>query len=234
MKSIEQIAAAAIKEKADREKRHNEISLSQAKWDKYAAAWLRLTRKAGELDLPDQEAGAIIITVAEFLTARQLGSRVELFGKQATSSGDHSQEHVAAVLLNAMEPGADPESIGRQWNTAKQWAEDIRNESHQAWLEINEVPYRRSASNGRKIEPDAQDDTAVESTHDSRDKWIYEQAVKLVAWDTIRLQLAKKKKWEGIETPNGVKDAAKRYARRKGLPQPPPRKAGRTARKNTK
>jgi hypothetical protein len=67
---------------------------------------------------------------------------------------------------------------------------------------------------------------------EARDKWIYEQAMKGRAWASIMRSLDDKPKtWERLSTENGVKDAAKRYAKRHSLPMPQPRKAGR---RNTK
>jgi hypothetical protein len=66
------------------------------------------------------------------------------------------------------------------------------------------------------------------TANDARDKWLYEQAMKLVAWGTIQRRLnAKPKSWERIESDNGIKRAAFAYAKRHELPEPPPRKSGR-------
>ena len=70
---------------------------------------------------------------------------------------------------------------------------------------------------------------AVVSHHDDRDKCIYEQAMQGTEWDLIRIRLHKHPEWEPIGTINGIKDAARRYARRHGLPVPPRRKRGRPA-----
>jgi hypothetical protein len=52
--------------------------------------------------------------------------------------------------------------------------------------------------------------------------------MKLVAWGTIRRRLNDRpKSWERIDTDNGIKTAARAYANRHGLPEPPLRKAGR-------
>jgi hypothetical protein len=75
----------------------------------------------------------------------------------------------------------------------------------------------------------AQETPAVFSCHDDRDKWIYEQAMNGREWDRIRSHLDKHQEWEPIGTVNGVKDAARRYARRHGKPVPPRRKHGRPA-----
>ena len=73
----------------------------------------------------------------------------------------------------------------------------------------------------------------VASTYDARDKWIYGKAMKTIAWETIRRSLERDHpNWEQLISPNGVKRAAIRYAKRHSLPLPPPRKVGRRARKN--
>jgi hypothetical protein len=88
---------------------------------------------------------------------------------------------------------------------------------------------QRDTKGDQNIPPD------VASANDPRDKWIYAQAIKGVAWGAIRRKLDKKPAaWERIETDNGVKDAATRYAKRHNLSLPPPRKAGRPAGNNTK
>jgi len=78
---------------------------------------------------------------------------------------------------------------------------------------------------GITTEPPApQRDKAMEA----RDKWIYEQAIKVVPWETIKRRLTKKPKgWERLGSVSGVKKAAFTYAKRHNLPPPPPRKAGR-------
>jgi hypothetical protein len=63
---------------------------------------------------------------------------------------------------------------------------------------------------------------------EARNKWIYEQAVKLVPWKTIEKRLkGKPSKWGRISSVSGIKKAARAYARRHGLPPPPARQPGR-------
>ncbi len=61
-----------------------------------------------------------------------------------------------------------------------------------------------------------------------RDKWLYEQCCAGVAFQTIVNRL-KKKNWELIETVQGVKKAAARYAKLHDLPEIPKRQSGRPA-----
>ena len=62
---------------------------------------------------------------------------------------------------------------------------------------------------------------SVVSANDDRDKWIYGQATKGRTWASIMRALNKKPAtWERIGTENGIKDAAKRYAKRHNLPAP--------------
>lgn len=65
------------------------------------------------------------------------------------------------------------------------------------------------------------------TANDARDKWIYDQCCELIAYDTIRTRLAKKTAWELIETAQGIKAAAKRYAKSRNLPPIPSRQPGR-------
>ena len=59
---------------------------------------------------------------------------------------------------------------------------------------------------------------------EARDKWIYDQCCKGVAYDSIARNLSKKNpKWARIGTKQGILACAKRYAKRKRLPEPPPR-----------
>ena len=64
--------------------------------------------------------------------------------------------------------------------------------------------------------------------------WMYEQAMKGMAWEQIRLKLKKKPmSWLRYDTPQGVRQAVLRYALKEKLPTPPPRKAGRRKNVNT-
>ena len=74
-------------------------------------------------------------------------------------------------------------------------------------------------------------DAPIETPNDERDKWLYEQCCELVGYNTIvtRLRkLAKKKNWELIESVQGVKEAARRYAKRHNLTAIPKRQSGRS------
>lgn len=75
---------------------------------------------------------------------------------------------------------------------------------------------------------DGKKNTLTINRNDNRDNWIYNEAMKGTEWDSIiRKQRKKPEKWERINSVQGIKDAAKRYARRHDLPQPPSRQAGR-------
>lgn len=59
---------------------------------------------------------------------------------------------------------------------------------------------------------------------ESRDKWIYDECCKGTPYDLIVSKLKKKpKSWDRIESKQGIRSAAKRYADRNGLPQVPRR-----------
>ncbi len=69
---------------------------------------------------------------------------------------------------------------------------------------------------------------ATQSPKEQRDKWIYGECMKGTPYKTIAIRLNKKpKKWSRIESVNGIKMAAKRYAERHSLPMPPARQSGR-------
>ena len=64
--------------------------------------------------------------------------------------------------------------------------------------------------------------------NDARDEWIYEECCKLVSYTTIIIWLkGKPKSWEPINSPQGIKAAANRYAKRHGLDPIPKRYPGR-------
>src|SRR5262249_35485275 len=66
------------------------------------------------------------------------------------------------------------------------------------------------ATSGRPVRKDRKTE--------ARDKWIYEQCCKGVAYDSISRNLSKKNpKWLRIGTKQGIRDCAMRYAKRHGL-----------------
>src|SRR5262249_3143531 len=62
--------------------------------------------------------------------------------------------------------------------------------------------------------------TPKTSANDARDRFCYKalKAGRSLAW--VRGQVAKRKRWEELATPQGVSQAAKRYADRNGLDWP--------------
>jgi hypothetical protein len=81
---------------------------------------------------------------------------------------------------------------------------------------ISDAPVTPAAA----LKPRRKRDQATES----RDRWIYEQCCKLVPYDTISIQLRRKpKSWERIESKQGIRAAAIRYAKANNLPQIPTR-----------
>jgi hypothetical protein len=80
----------------------------------------------------------------------------------------------------------------------------------------------------RRTQQGEEEDEPVVSANDARDKWIYDEAIKSRAWDSIqRGQSDQSDEWELILTAQGCKAAADRYAKRHHLPAVPPRKSGR-------
>ncbi|BBO31946.1 hypothetical protein [Lacipirellula parvula] len=64
----------------------------------------------------------------------------------------------------------------------------------------------------------------------TRDAWIYEQAMKSIPWKTILSGLKRigdERGWDEIESQNGIKSAANRYADKNNFPRPPSRTPGR-------
>jgi len=82
---------------------------------------------------------------------------------------------------------------------------------------------------GRFLVPaDTPKPISTQSPKEQRDKWIYNECIKGTPYQTIVIRLNKKpKKWSRIESVNGVKMAAKRYAERHSLPMPHARQSGR-------
>ncbi len=75
----------------------------------------------------------------------------------------------------------------------------------------------------------------LETAADKRNKWLYEQCCKGTPYVEIRLKLKKKPaSWERLDTDQGVKDAARRYAEKNNLPLPASRKSGRPTKRKSK
>ncbi len=95
------------------------------------------------------------------------------------------------------------------------------------WMENESQPAVMTVNNDGLRTPDSTTNTVI-SSNDPRDHWIYQQAMEGVAWKTIRQRLAQQDDtWERQLTDRAVRDAAIRYSKRKQLPAPPKRKAGR-------
>jgi hypothetical protein len=61
--------------------------------------------------------------------------------------------------------------------------------------------------------------------NDERDEWIYNQCNKGVPYSTIKHRLkSEHPKWEQLDSPSGILQAAIRYAKRHRLPKPPKRR----------
>ena len=70
------------------------------------------------------------------------------------------------------------------------------------------------------------------TANDARDEWLYKQCRKLTAYSSIIRALAKKTKWAQIDSIQGVRKAAARYAKFRNLPTIPSRQPGRRRAKN--
>jgi hypothetical protein len=62
---------------------------------------------------------------------------------------------------------------------------------------------------------------------DARNQFIYKEALKATPWRKIREAVNQNHEWERLDCDNGAKDAARRFARRYNLPEPPTRRPGR-------
>jgi hypothetical protein len=62
-----------------------------------------------------------------------------------------------------------------------------------------------------------------EKSTEARDKWIYERVLAGVRLAKIKSDLKKRKSWEPIESEQGIRQAAIRYAKRNNRPRPPSR-----------
>jgi len=69
---------------------------------------------------------------------------------------------------------------------------------------------------------------AAAEPRDARGEWIYNEACKGTSLGTIARRLKKKPAtWARIDTPQGIRRAAQRFAKKHNLPLPPPRQSGR-------
>jgi hypothetical protein len=89
---------------------------------------------------------------------------------------------------------------------------------------------RRILDELRGQAPDGQESVAGppvkrDGATESRDAWIYQQCCEGVPYKTIIAELNRKKCWVAIESIQGIRDAAKRFATRNGKPLPPARRA---------
>jgi hypothetical protein len=97
--------------------------------------------------------------------------------------------------------------------------------AYQAWLSKQSVSAAQieSAVAPKKSEA-VKAKVKRDKLQEARDKWIYQQCCKGTAHDTIARNISNKNpKWGKISTKQGVLVCARRYAKRKGLPDPPPR-----------
>ena len=64
---------------------------------------------------------------------------------------------------------------------------------------------------------------------EERDKYIYDQCVLGTPYQSIANRVKEKTAWTPIDSVQGIREAARRFAERRRLPQPAPRNAGRRA-----
>jgi len=69
-----------------------------------------------------------------------------------------------------------------------------------------------------------------DETTEARNRWIYDQVMSGLTYPRIREQLvtlSEERRWDLIDSDNGIRQVASRYASVHHLPSPPPRKKGR-------
>lgn len=72
-----------------------------------------------------------------------------------------------------------------------------------------------------------QSSTSPKNENDERDQYIYDSRVKQVPYKRIIAEIKRNNSWDYIDSHQGVKRAADRFAERQGLPKPPQGKRGR-------
>ena len=157
---------------------------------------------------------------------KQIGRVLE----NAVSSGAFSAPALAsaAQVANADWPANEWENIAKSFIAALQQVGRVVDErSNTALIE--------TLADGLDLiadeKPPCKSLLPAESPKEQRDKWIYGECMKGTVYQTIAIRLKKKpKKWPRIESNNGIKMAAARYAERHSLDAPPARQSGRRAR----
>jgi hypothetical protein len=115
---------------------------------------------------------------------------------------------------------------------ACRWLERLLENPAYQWedrhgLRVRETDRNFFSASARLAQSLTEPTAAAVLANDPRDKFIYELACNGIPWKAIVAALkTKPKNWERIDTSNGVKAAANRYAARHQLPKPAPRKAG--------
>ena len=127
----------------------------------------------------------------------------------------------------------EPKSVGKNWPEAKAVILDVLSEDldrlllalklELAILERSVLDKLQSQMLPRRESKSCPWDAPTEE----RNRFIYEEWPKGTPVKTIRAEVNKHPDWDPIETDNGIKAAAGRYARVHDLPPPRPRKQGR-------
>jgi len=101
-------------------------------------------------------------------------------------------------------------------------------EIRKACIHVQNVKRAKVATDGDPAGDGNTQTLPAATANDARDKWLYEQCCKLIRYSAIVRALNEKKKWAGeIDSPQGVKRAANRYAAAHSLPLIPSRQPGR-------
>ena len=115
--------------------------------------------------------------------------------------------------------------IQQQINNEREKQEaKVRIQKERRRKRIPEIESRIQVIKKELVASDSVATKARDRSLEARDKWIYEQCLKLVPYETIGLRLKKKpKNWPRIERKQGIRIAAIRYAERHGLSPIPAR-----------
>ncbi|WP_422928367.1 hypothetical protein [Singulisphaera sp. PoT] len=94
-------------------------------------------------------------------------------------------------------------------------------------LRVQELHRRLSLSPSEEPEKRVDAEVFRDEETESRDKYIYENCCNGTAYQKIINAVKRQSGWQSIDSVQGIRDAAKRYAERHNLAPPPPRQKGR-------
>ena len=154
------------------------------------------------------------------MAALILGRRMIAHAVAAHESPEAPQLHAAAIAPFGYLEGMEP--VNCDYDA---WAEAVHSESDRAKQQSGVGAHSGGARRDPPAAPGIFKGKAVrDKLTEARDKWVYNECCKGTAYDSIARNLPKRNtKWPRISTKQGILACAKRYAKRNGLPDPPPR-----------